>query len=52
MPILWWFDPDKQNALNRALSDASVKLATGTVDVKYWPEYDEKHPVGGAVPTQ
>jgi len=52
MPILWWFDPDKQNALNSALSDASVKLATGTVDVKYWPEYDDKHPVGGAVPTQ
>jgi microcin C transport system substrate-binding protein len=52
MPLLWWLDPERQNALTKALSDESIKLPTGTVDVKYWPEYDEKHPVGGGIPGQ
>ena len=53
MPTLWWADPEKQQALNRALADQNVKLPVGTTDVKYWPEYDEKHRTGGgSIPTQ
>jgi microcin C transport system substrate-binding protein len=52
MPLLWWLDPDRNQALTKALSDDSVKLPTGTVDVKYWPDYDAKHPAGGDIPGQ
>ena len=52
MMFLWWLDPDKEQAFNKAMADSNIKLPTGAVDVKYWPEYDDKHPVGGAVPNQ
>jgi microcin C transport system substrate-binding protein len=33
---LWWIDPEKQQALNRAIADPSVKLPVGTTDVTHW----------------
>jgi len=40
---LWWIDPMKDQELNRAMADPSVKLPVGETDVRYWPEYDRTH---------
>jgi microcin C transport system substrate-binding protein len=51
MLSLWWVDPVKEQELNRAMADASVKLPVGQTDVHYWEEYDRRHAVAVA-PTQ
>lgn len=40
---LWWIDPLKEQQLNRAMADPSVKLDVGTIDVHYWQDYDRQH---------
>ena len=39
---LWWIDPQKQQQLNRAMTDPSVKLDIGMTDVRYWPDFDRR----------
>jgi microcin C transport system substrate-binding protein len=45
-PTIWWIDPQKQQQLNRALTDPSVKFDAGPVDRRYWLDYSQKHPLG------
>ena len=42
MPSLWWIDPQKEQQLNKAMADPSVKLPIEPVDILYWPEYDKR----------
>ena len=42
MPSLWWIDPQKEQQLNKAIADPSVKLPIDPVDILYWPEYDKR----------
>jgi len=35
----WWFDPNKNAQLQRALRDPSVKLEVGPTDDRYWLDY-------------
>jgi microcin C transport system substrate-binding protein len=39
IPTLWWFDPQKDNELRRALGDNSATLPVGATEVRFWPEY-------------
>jgi microcin C transport system substrate-binding protein len=48
MLSLWWVDPAKEQELNRATADASVKLPVGQTDVHYWEDYDRTHAVAVA----
>ena len=41
-PGLWWIDPQKEQQLNRAMADPSVKLPVGPPAIRYWPEYDKR----------
>ena len=41
---LWWIDPQKQQALDRAVADPSATLEAGNTDVRYWQEYAKAHP--------
>ena len=43
---LWWYDPDKQAALNKAMADANGKLPVGPTDIHFWEEYAKQHPLG------
>lgn len=36
---LWWFDPNKNAALQNALRNSSVKLEVGPTDNRYWLDY-------------
>jgi hypothetical protein len=36
---LWWIDPRKSQALNRAAADPSIKLDIGPTEDHYWQEY-------------
>ena len=36
---LWWFDPQKDAQLARAMRDPSVKLEVGETEIRYWQEY-------------
>ena len=38
MTTLWWFDPQKDAELRRAMADSSATLPVGTTDVRYWPD--------------
>lgn len=42
VPSLWWIDPQKQAELARAMAGASVEMATGPVDVRYWQQYAQR----------
>ena len=42
MPSLWWIDPQKEQQLNQAIANSSVKLPIDPVDVLYWPAYDKR----------
>jgi microcin C transport system substrate-binding protein len=44
---LWWIDPQKQAALDRALRDDSVKLPVGQTEVRYWQDYDKRERATG-----
>jgi microcin C transport system substrate-binding protein len=35
----WWYEPEREAALNGALKDTSVKLDLGETDDKYWIEF-------------
>jgi microcin C transport system substrate-binding protein len=48
---LWWIDPMKEQELNRAMADPSVRLPVGETEVRYWPEYDRTHTTA-VVPTK
>ena len=39
---LWWIDPEREQQLNRAMADPSVKLQIGPLDVRYWQEYAKR----------
>ncbi len=41
---MWWVDPDKDAALQKALRDPSVKLDVGPSEDHYWDEYGKTHP--------
>jgi len=43
-PTLWWIDPQKEQQLNRAMSDPSIKFEVGPVEKRYWLEYAKSHP--------
>ena len=43
---LWWIDPEKERQYQRALTDPSIKLEAGPVEVRYWQEYAKRG--GGA----
>ena len=38
---MWWIDPDKEAALQRALRDSSAKLQIGPTEDHYWDEYEK-----------
>lgn len=40
---LWWIDPEKEAALEKARKDEGVKFETGEVEQKYWIEYNKIH---------
>jgi microcin C transport system substrate-binding protein len=50
MTSLWWFDPQKDAELRRAMGDNSVKLPVGDTEVRYWQQYAEREK--GAAGTQ
>ena len=39
---LWWIDPERERQLNRAITDSSVKLDIGPLDINYWREYAKR----------
>jgi microcin C transport system substrate-binding protein len=40
----FWIDPAKQAALQKALSDSSIKLPVGEIEDHYWDDYGKTHP--------
>ncbi|MBM3326884.1 MAG: ABC transporter substrate-binding protein [Calditrichaeota bacterium] len=40
---LWWLDPEKEKALEKARKDKSINFPVGETDVMYWPEYNKTH---------
>jgi microcin C transport system substrate-binding protein len=38
IPSIWWFDPEKNQKLEAALRDSSIKLGEGPSDDRYWLE--------------
>jgi microcin C transport system substrate-binding protein len=44
IPSLWWFDPQQESALTKALRENGT-LPVGQTDVRYWEEYAKQHPV-------
>jgi microcin C transport system substrate-binding protein len=42
IPQLWWIDPAKQNKLEQALRDSSIKLDVGPTEDRYWLEQAKK----------
>jgi microcin C transport system substrate-binding protein len=44
LPQLWWIDPQKNQRLDQALRDNSVKLEVPPVEDRYWQEYAKAHP--------
>lgn len=43
IPILWWYDEEKDKVLQAAKQNPSIKLEQGEVEVTYWPEWNAKH---------
>jgi microcin C transport system substrate-binding protein len=39
IPSMWWFDPQKDAELRRAMAESSVKLPVGETEVRYWQQY-------------
>jgi microcin C transport system substrate-binding protein len=44
IPSLWWFDPQQEAALTKALRE-NGPLPVGQTDARYWEEYAKQHPV-------
>jgi microcin C transport system substrate-binding protein len=42
MMTLWWIDPEQERCYQQALTDPSVKLDVGPLEIKYWQEYAKK----------
>ena len=42
VPSLWWIDRDKEMQVARGMNDNNVKMAVGSVDVRYWEQYAQK----------
>lgn len=42
VPSLWWVDPGKNQKLEQALRDPSIQLEQGTIDDKYWLDYEKR----------
>jgi hypothetical protein len=42
---MWWFDPNKNAQLQKALRDPSVKLEVGPTDNRYWLDYGKTEQV-------
>ncbi len=42
MEQLWWIDPAREQTYNAATATPSMKLDTGTVEVRYWKDYAKK----------
>jgi microcin C transport system substrate-binding protein len=42
IPQLWWFDPDKNAKLEKAMGDPSIKMDIPPVEDHYWQEYGKK----------
>ena len=36
---LWWIDPEKEQRLNAAMPDPSIKMEIGPLEDRYWQEY-------------
>jgi microcin C transport system substrate-binding protein len=43
---LWWYDPQKQAALAKAMGSTSDRMPVGPTDIHYWEEYAKQHPLG------
>ena len=43
---MWWYDPEKEQALTDALRDNSKKLPTGEVEDRYWMNYTANEQAG------
>jgi ABC-type transport system substrate-binding protein len=43
LPQLWWIDPDKDQKLEQAKKDPSMKLEIPPVEDRYWQEYAKTH---------
>lgn len=40
---VWWIDPAKEQALEAAKKDPAAKLDAGPREVRFWPQWAEKH---------
>jgi len=39
---LWWIDPQKEQELNRAMADSSIKFEVPPVDNRYWQDFAKR----------
>jgi microcin C transport system substrate-binding protein len=46
VPSLWWYDPDQDAALTKAIRE-NGNMPVGQTDVRYWEQYAKQHPVLG-----
>lgn len=51
LPQLWWVDPDKNQKLEQALKDQTIKLEIPPVEDRYWQEYS-KNEAGATASTK
>ena len=42
IPQLWWIDPAKQQRLEQALRDSTIKLEVGPDEDRYWLDVAKK----------
>jgi hypothetical protein len=42
VPSLWWIDREKEAQVARGMNDASVKMAVGATDARYWQQYAQR----------
>jgi microcin C transport system substrate-binding protein len=52
LPQMWWIDPEKNQKVEQALRDASIKLAIPPVEDHYWEEYGKKEGTSAVTPEQ
>ncbi|MDK9698629.1 MAG: hypothetical protein OEM52_00570, partial [bacterium] len=44
---IWWYDAEKDAALQEALKDPAKKLPVGVTEDKYWIEWTKANPISG-----
>ena len=44
IPSLWWFDPQQEAALTKAMRE-NGSMPAGQTDIRYWEQYAKQHPV-------